>query len=389
MKNGIISTYPSLDKNINVDVAIIGAGISGALVAYELRNKGLSIAIMDKRHAGLGSTAASTAFLQYEIDTPLRELAAKVGYKPALQAYRLCRDAIYDISKICHSMNPDFDFHIKPSLQYATYKKDLEPLREEYALRLKNGFDVQWIDERELREKFEITASGAILSADGGEVDAYMLTHALLTLVKKRGHNIYNNTDVKDIIHQRTGIELLTDKGYRIKARKLIIACGYESLNYVPKKIATVHTTYALVSEPVGHGHLWHKDSLVWETARPYLYFRKVNGDRLLVGGRDDEHHKPEIAPSLIKKKAQMLEQAIRKRMPHLEVKTDYSWAGAFAETKDGLPYIGQIPERKHTYFALGYGGNGITFSTIAAGMIRDMIMGKKNKHTNLFSFNR
>ena len=71
MKDGIVNSYTSLAGNITTDVAIIGAGISGALAAYALRNDGLSIAVFERRHPGMGSTAASTAFLQYEIDTPL------------------------------------------------------------------------------------------------------------------------------------------------------------------------------------------------------------------------------------------------------------------------------------------------------------------------------
>lgn len=84
-----------------------------------------------------------------------------------------------------------------------------------------------------------------------------------------------------------------------------------------------------------------------------------------------------------------MLQQAFLKKMPHIPLKADFSWAGAFAITKDGLPYIGCIPERPDTYFALGFGGNGITFSVIAAEIIHDLILERKNEHVQLFSFNR
>ena len=80
---------------------------------------------------------------------------------------------------------------------------------------------------------------------------------------------------------------------------------------------------------------------------------------------------------------------AFRKKMTHIPLKADFSWEGAFAITKDGLPYIGTIPERPHTYFALGFGGNGITFSVIAAEILCDLIQGRKNKNAELFRFNR
>jgi glycine/D-amino acid oxidase-like deaminating enzyme len=72
-----------------------------------------------------------------------------------------------------------------------------------------------------------------------------------------------------------------------------------------------------------------------------------------------------------------------------LKFKTDFGWAGAFASTKDGLPYIGSIPQRSNTYFALGFGGNGITFSVIAAQIICDLIKGKSNDDAAIFSFSR
>jgi len=191
MKDGIISSYASLDTDIKTDVVIMGAGISGALVAYYLRNSGLTVTVLDRRHVAMGSTAASTAFLQYEIDTPLHKLCGYVGEKNAVMSYELCREAIHTIGKICKTLKPEFDFHMRPSLQYASFKKHVDDLYKEYTLRKEHGFDVDWLEPDGLQKKFGITAPGAILSADGGEVDAYNLTHALLTCVHKDGHGVF------------------------------------------------------------------------------------------------------------------------------------------------------------------------------------------------------
>ncbi len=388
MKNGIVNTYPSLDKDLSIDVAIMGAGISGALVAHRLRNSGFSCAVFDRRHVGMGSTAASTAFLQYEIDTPLVQLSKYVGEDNAVRSYKLCRKAIYDIHKMCRQLQPQLDMHIRPSLQYASYKKDVSTLHEEFELRVKHGFDIEWLQQKDVSDVFGITAPGAVLSADGGEVDAYMLAHALLQAFTHSGHHVYNNTSIRHIEHNKAGVVLHTDDDRTIKAKKLVIASGYESMKYIPRKIADVHSTYALVSEPLSC-HFWHQNSLVWETADPYMYFRVVNGDRILVGGRDDPYHHPQIANSTVKKKAQLLQEAFCKKMSHIPLKADFSWGGAFAKTKDGLPYIGSIPERPHTFFALGFGGNGITFSAIAADIIHDALLQKRNEDAALFTFNR
>src|SRR5688572_22804661 len=78
-RHGILNSYPSLHKDINADVAIIGAGISGSLVAWQLCRAGYKVVMADRRHAGMGSTAANTALLQYEIDIPLHRLIEIAG----------------------------------------------------------------------------------------------------------------------------------------------------------------------------------------------------------------------------------------------------------------------------------------------------------------------
>ena len=389
MKNGIVATYPSLQQNLQVDVAIMGAGISAALTAWHLRNSGLKVAVFDRNHAGLGSTAASTAFLQYEIDTPLSKLKNFVGEADAVKSYELCRKAIYDIGHLCKSFKPAFDFHLRPSLQYASHKTHVADLRDEYQLRKKHGFDIDWLEQADIQKMFGFDAPAAVFSADGGEVDAYLLTHALFNNFQEAGHKVYNNTPVHNIEHTKQGVTLNAGNNFTVKARKLVIASGYESLQYVPKKIADINSTYAMVSEPIADEFFWHKNSLIWETATPYMYFRVVSENRILIGGRDDPFHHPHIARSVINRKTEMLQKAFLKKMPNIPLVPDFKWAGAFASTKDGLPYIGGIPERPNTYFALGFGGNGITFSVIAAQIIHDLIMGKKNDNASIFRFNR
>jgi glycine/D-amino acid oxidase-like deaminating enzyme len=91
----------------------------------------------------------------------------------------------------------------------------------------------------------------------------------------------------------------------------------------------------------------------------------------------------------LIGKKTRQLAGKFAKLFPDLPFKVDYSWAGTFIETDDGLPYIGPIKQLPHTYFALGFGGNGITFSQLAADILADLLTGKKNADARIFRFDR
>jgi len=389
MKNGIKHAYPSLNADIDVHVAIIGAGISGALAAYYLYRDDLKVAVLDRHHAGMGATAASTALLQYELDVPLHILAGQIGRVPAVHAYKLCRKAIYDLQQICKKLRTDVAFGMRPSLQYASEARHRHMLYREYGFRLKNGFRVNWLESDETERLFGIKTPGAILSEDGGVVDAYLLTHSLLEYVQQKEYRIYDNTEATSIQYEQNHVLITTGTGHKVRAKKVVIACGHESLSYLPRQVAETYSTYAVATEPLPPGSAWYHNSLIWETAKPYTYLRFTDDNRIIIGGKDDLFHNAAIRDARVKKKTEKLLQSFSQRFPHLPVRADFSWAGTYLATADGLPYIGSVPELPNTFFALGFGGNGVTFSVLAAQMIRDMIKGKQPKDSEIFSFNR
>jgi glycine/D-amino acid oxidase-like deaminating enzyme len=389
LQKGIITSYPSLKENTEADVAVIGGGISGALTAWRLQQEGFSVLLADRRHIGMGSTAASTALLQYEIDIPLWKLAGIRGEKDAVKSYLLCLEAISTIGKVCRQVKANEVFSRRPSFQFASYKKHTADLHTELVWRKKAGIDVDWLDEKEVVKKFGFSKPAGLLSADGACLDAYTLTHALLKSGALHGMKIYDHTTIVSINHHKKGVTLLTGENKKIKARKLVIACGYESQRYIPFKVQELHSTFAIASEPMKDTPLWYKDSLIWETANPYLYIRTTNDKRIIIGGKDIASSSPQKRDMLLPQKAKELERAFSKLFPGILFKTDFKWAGSFGSTKDGLPFIGSIRQMPHTCFALGLGGNGITFSMIAADMIADIFRKRPNPSLPVFSFDR
>jgi glycine/D-amino acid oxidase-like deaminating enzyme len=389
LNDGIPANYPSLRENINTDVAIIGAGITGALVAHHLFKAGFKVCVFDKRHVGNGSTAASTSLLQYEIDTPLHKLSKLVGEKKAAASYKLCLQSIDDLEKICNKLKTPVDFELKKSLQYASYKKDVIDLKTEYALRKNYGIALDYLTEDDIKKKFGFYAPAGIISEKGGQIDAYKLTHQLFISDTAKGLNVFDNTEITEIENKKRSVRLTTANGNIITAKKLVIACGYESQKYLTKNVENLKSTYAIVSEPLDTNKIWYQNCIIWETADPYLYLRTTKDKRILIGGKDEKFLNAANRDSKINVKTKLLEKSLAKLFPGIIFKTDFKWAGTFATTKDGLPYIGKISQRPHTYFALGFGGNGITYSLIAAQAITQSVLGKKHKALELFSFDR
>lgn len=388
IKDGLPHTFPKLDKNIETDILIIGAGISGALIRYHLINSDIDCVTVDSRTIGLGSTSASTSLLQYEIDTPLHQLINMVGQKHAERAYHLCNNAIESLGKISKDLNFE-EFEFKNSLYYAARKKDADFLKKEYKARKSAGFKVDYLEQDELRKEYNLDAASAILSHHGAQTNAYAFTHKLLQHKKGNDLNIFDRTPIVKIENSANGVTLFTEQGFTIKANKVVYATGYEVVEFIDKKIVNLKSTYAIISEQYNERKFWKDEVLMWNTADPYLYFRTTPDGRVLVGGRDEGFYQHIRRDKLIPKKAKQLAGDINKIFPELKFKTEFTWTGTFGATKDGLPYIGIYKKVPHSYFALGFGGNGITFSLIAAEIIRDLILGKENKDSEIFSFDR
>jgi glycine/D-amino acid oxidase-like deaminating enzyme len=389
VKHGLPVDYPRLEKSIKTEVVVMGGGISGSLAAYRLQKAGIQCTIVEGRTVGLGSTCSSTSLLQYEIDVSLHHLIDQIGHSHAVRAYHLCAEAIDTLAGLARSIKMD-DFRYQKSLYYAAYKKHRSFIEKEYAARKKNGFKVFLLNEEQVADDFGFYAPAAILSNQGAQTNAYLYTHALLKSFKKSGGEVYDRTVVTAIEPSQSGVKLTTDRGYIIQCKKLVIATGYEAAAWVDKKIVDFKSTFAVISEQFnGEVPALINKALIWNTADPYLYFRTTQDRRIIIGGRDENFYDPVKRDKLLKRKSALLAKDFAKIFPSLEFNPEFSWAGTFGATKDGLPYIGSYPKMQNCYFALGFGGNGITFSSIAADIITDLITGKKNKDAAIFSFDR
>jgi glycine/D-amino acid oxidase-like deaminating enzyme len=389
INSGLPENYPKLEQSVKTDVVIMGGGISGALTAYYLINAGINCIVVDARTIGLGSTCASTSLLQYELDKPLSALTNQVGLQSATRAYKLCSESIDTLQSISKKIKFT-SFEKQKSLFFAAYKKDKHLLKTEFLFRKKAGFQVEYLEEKEINQQYGFSSPAAILSAQGATTDAYMFTHALLKASIKKGLKVFDRTIITDIKYQKKKVELITEKEYSIHANKIVNACGYEINEFIDKKIVKLNSTYAIASEHIQSPvPVWKDKTLLWNTADPYLYMRLTRDNRIIVGGRDEEFYNPVKRDKLIKSKSMLLKKDFTKLFPAIDFNAEFSWTGTFGSTSDALPYIGTYSKTPNTFYALGFGGNGITFSVIAAEIICDMITGKKNKDALLFSFTR
>jgi len=390
IKNGIIESYPSLKEDLETEILIVGGGITGSLIAHQCIADGYRTTLIDKREIAHGSTSATTSMLQYEIDVPLYKLIKMIGEQGAVASYKACCDSIDKLKEIVDQVQSTSGFERKSSLYFAHTKTEAKWLKKEFETRKKYGLKVNWLQAEDISRDYKINHTfGGILSEQGASMDAFQFTHDVLKYNHEKGLKIFDKTEMNKIKYTDDGIEVLVNDCTRIKAKRIIYCTGYETTELIQENFVKLLNTYAIVGERHEDNHSHLNNILIWNTASPYIYMRTTDDNRLLIGGEDDKFGSLRKRNNRIEKKAQKLEKQLTKYLPEYDFTIDFSWCGTFGQTKDGLPYIGKHKDFPHSYFVLGFGGNGITFSVMGMSVISKMLKGKPDELAHFFKFGR
>ncbi len=367
------------------DVVVIGAGISGAMQAEALSAAGFDVLVVDRRGPVRGSTPASTALLQYEIDQPLTKLTRQIGEDAAIRAWRRSRLAVdglaarireLSIAPVCR----------RDSLYLAGDVLDADGLAREHEARHRAGLETAILDAIKLQERFGIDRPTALLGYDNLEADPVVLAAGFLRTALGRGARLAWPVEIVDLDARTRSVSLRTREGHHIRCRHLVFATGYE----LPfGKLANGHrvlSTWALATVPQKR-RLWPQCCFIWEASDPYLYLRSTRDGRVICGGEDEDFVDEDKRDALIERKTAAIRHKLGKLLPQLSTEVDYAWTGTFGASDTGLPTIGEMPDLRNCWAVMGFGGNGITYSRIGAEIVRAGLTGKGDPDAELYAF--
>lgn len=374
-----------LAESIDVDVAIVGGGITGALVADAILETGQTVAAFDRRGFVTGSTPASTALLQFEVDKPLIHLEQKIGREKAARAYWRSAEGVTYLRGRVLDLGLRAAFAERHTLYLPGNVLDRTELKREAEARARIGLRSRFVEAKEIDKLTGLSLPAAIWSAGAGEIDPVKFSSALWRSAVKRGARLFAPTEITDMEHARTNVTLISDNAFEVRAKRVVFATGYEVAKFVGLGDQQITSTWAIATKPQPNA-LWRTRCLIWEAADPYLYIRTTADGRVVVGGEDEPFADEEARDKAIQTKTNRIAKKVGALLPAIDATPEFRWAGSFGDSDTGLPKIGAIADAPRCFAVLGFGGNGITFGAVAAQLIQRALVGLNDPDTELFA---
>ncbi len=384
--------HPTLKGTHHVDIAVIGAGMTGCLAAHAFVNAGFSVLLLEADRIARGSTAASTALLMQEPDLDFRDLASRYGTARTREVWAQSARSVRGLVALIRRLRIAADLRDVLSVYWTLHEQTATDLQRELRARRSAGIRGAWLNAAALKQQIGVDGAGGILTRGNAQVDPYRACLGIAKRIHAKGVEIYERSPVRRIRGRRRSVTIDLDHG-EVRANWAVLATGYATPEFKPLAGRfRMSNTYVITTAQIdsrsrrrmGTQAMW------WDTNTPYHYARWTPDRRLLFGGRDLPRARTRGRSEVLSRQVQRLQADLVDFYPALEaVSVSYAWEGLFATTRDGLPYIGTHRRYPRQLFALGYGGNGMTFGFLAAEVLVRAVKNTLTDADRFFGFHR
>ena len=372
--------FDRLDSNINVDVCIIGGGISGLTTAYYLSKRGVKVAVLERDEICSKATGHTTAKITYQHNLIYNYLLNTWGYEIAKGYFEANSEAISNIKNIIDMEKIDCDFEFQDNYVYTTNQSELTDIEREIKAISKLGGTATFVSKTPLPFK----TAGAILTTNQAQFHPIKYVLGLCTSILKYKGNIYTNTIAIDVKKEDNKYTTYTDR-YKVSSKYVVMATHYPFINFPGLYFSKMYqsTSYAIAIDT--HSNMF--DGMYINPKDPIFSFRtaKYNERRLLIIGGAN-HRTGETKE--YKDTYGVLENKAKEHFPKMEVL--FRWNTRDCITLDKIPYIGQYSSlMPNLYVITGFNKWGMTSSNVAAKIISDNILNIENKYAFVFNSTR
>ncbi|HVT42991.1 MAG TPA: FAD-dependent oxidoreductase [Thermoanaerobaculia bacterium] len=370
--------YPALDGDTETDVAIVGAGITGITAAYLLGKEGRHVVLLDKGRIAMAETGHTTAHIVDAADADYRELVKTHGEQNVRLDSEAVRSAVVRIRAFVDELRIDCDFRPVDGYLFTENPDHLDHLKKQLEHLAAAGVEVEWVDDVPL--PFSTAGALRYRNQHSFHVRRYLLP--LAEAAAALGVRIVENTLATAVENAESDgwCRLTTDRGV-IRARHVILA-SHVPINDRSALWAKMHATRTyVVATPIEPGRA--PDALFWDTEDPYHYVRLFETDGrlfLIVGGEDRDVGKE----GNDEERYGALETWCRERFGSTEF--PWRWSGQINEPADSIPLIGESSHGTNVWMATGYSGTGMTYGTLGAMILADLVLGRTNRFSELYA---
>ncbi|TSJ42070.1 FAD-dependent oxidoreductase [Fluviicola chungangensis] len=371
----VLMEFPVFEGVKDVDIAIIGGGITGLTAAMLLSQAGKNVLLLEAKTIGLGTTGNSTGNLYSVVDEHLSVLRNKWNADVMKAVVSSRAAAVSLIENTINRYAIDCDFHRQPFTLFAEHlTKEVETfIEDEYDALREAGLNPVILDDAGLPYQ----TKRALQIKDQAQFHPLRYVRQLASMISEKCE-IYENSRVTELDEEK-GI-LKTEKG-QIKANHILMATHTPVGNYLIQTLLAPYREFGVaapLNDPVFPGGIYWGLNDPKHSVRSFRnngqnYVMAI-GDRFKTGQHEDTE-----------KYVSGLKSYLTERLPVSDL--SYFWGGQQYRSADGLPYIGKHGER--VYFMTGFAADGLTYGTLAAMIVSDQILGKSNSWEELYKVGR
>lgn len=369
-------SFSALEEDIDVDVCIIGGGITGVSTAYMLSKAGLKVCILEKdkiaHHATGNTTAKITSqhglFYDYLINTFSTDFAK--GYLNANE------DAINNIKSIINTENIDCDFEEQDNFVFTTLEEEVAKIKHEVLAVNSLGFNAEFVNNISL----PIDILAGIKFPNQAQFNPLKYVHGLCKSILNNSGKIFENSKVYDV-KKEDGLYVTFTKDHSVSSKYVVIATHYPIINAPGYYFLKMYQETSYIIGVETNSELF--SGMYINTKSPVTSFRtaKYNGKRLLLIGGSEHKVGADLDLSNCYNNLEKLAKTL-----YPDANVLYRWETQDCISLDKIPYIGEFSTiMPNMYVATGFKKWGMTTSNVAATIISDKILGRQNKCENIF----
>jgi glycine/D-amino acid oxidase-like deaminating enzyme len=388
-----VPSYPRFRGPLDVEVAIVGGGLTGCAIAYAFAAAGVKVALLEADRIGRAGSGRAAGWIADDPGVRFVDVERALGGRAARRAWIAWRRAALDFIALIRRLDIKCALEPTPTLTFAVSAEELVRFKREQKARREAGLDAPFLNARAVRADAAVPAAGGIRTRDGATLDPYRAALGLAAAAAARGAQVFEQSAATKVKFGRRTAEVRTDRG-AIRVRQVVIATGTPTaLSHSLARHFWFRTAYLALTDRVPskvRQELGRRAAVIRDAAEPPHIIRWIDDEQILVTGADTETPAPRLRDKMVVQRTGQLMYELSTLYPDISgILPEYGWDAAYVRTEDGLPYVGPHRNFPHHLFAFGDSSHSVTGAYLASRILLRHYLDEPDPADEAFGFAR